>query len=127
MSKKETKVYKTIWKKGADEAAKKFGFIRPEDVIRKNVQRTPTSKIDQILTGWGNYVKSHFVELAPELKAEGQKRLEICNSCSMRDRGTCSTARRGKHVITGEMMKGCGCKLAAKALSPKSVCPLGKW
>ncbi len=128
MSKKETKVYKTIWKKGADEAAKKFGFIRPEDVVRKqHAEANNTPIIEQILTGWGNYVKSHFVELAPELKAEGQKRLEICNSCSMRDRGTCSTARRGKHVITGEMMKGCGCKLAAKALSPKSVCPLGKW
>lgn len=128
MSKKETRVHKTIWKKGADEAAKKFGFIRTEDIVRKqHAKVTDTPIIEQILTGWGNYVKSHFVELAPELKAEGQKRLEICNSCDMRDRGTCSTGRQGKHIVTGEMKKGCGCKLAAKALSPGSHCPLGKW
>ena len=33
----------------------------------------------------------------------------------------------GKHVVTGELKKGCGCRLAAKALSPGSECPLGKW
>lgn len=127
MPNKETRIYKNVWKPGAEDAAKKFGFVSPEDIVRKNVQRKPTSKIDQILTGWGNYVKSHFVELAPELKAEGQKRLEICDPCNMRDRGTCSTGRQGAHVVTGKLTKGCGCRLAAKALSPGSVCPLGKW
>lgn len=127
MSKKETRIYKNVWKPGAEDAAKKFGFIKTEDVVRKNVDKSSTPLIEQILTGWGNYVKSHFVELDPILKAEGQRRLEICNGCSMRDRGTCSTARKGKHVATGELKKGCGCRLAAKALSPGSVCPLGKW
>ena len=127
MSKRETRIYKNVWKPGAEDAAKKFGFVSPEEIVRKDVTSKPTPLIEQILTGWGNYVKSHFVELAPELKAEGQKRLEICNSCDMRDRGTCSTGRQGKHVVTGEMKKGCGCKLAAKALSPGSHCPLGKW
>ena len=127
MANKITKVYKNVWKPEAEDAAKKFGFIRTEDVIRKNVERKPTSKIDQILTGWGNYVKSHFVELAPDLKAEGQKRLEICDPCEMRNNGTCSTGRQGAHIVTGKLTKGCGCRLAAKALSPGSVCPLGKW
>jgi hypothetical protein len=127
MSKKETRIYKSVWKPGAEDAAKKFGFVSPEEIVRKNVPSKSTPLIEQILTGWGNYVKSHFVELSPELKAESQKRLEICDPCSMRDRGTCSTGKQAKHVVTGKMMKGCGCRLAAKALSPGSVCPLGKW
>lgn len=127
MAKKETKIYKNVWKPEAEDVAKKFGFIRTEDVVRKNIQKKPVSQIEQILTGWGNYMKSHFVELDPELKAEGQKRLEICNPCDMRNGGSCSTGRQGKHVVTGQLVSGCGCKLAAKALSPGSVCPLGKW
>lgn len=127
MPKKETKIYKNVWKPGAENAAKKFGFIRTEDVVRKNVVKSKTSVIEQILTGWGNYMKSHFVELDPELKAEGQKRLEICDPCEMRNGGTCSTGRQAKHVVTGHLVSGCGCRLAAKALSPGSVCPLGKW
>jgi hypothetical protein len=102
--------------------AKKFGIIQG---VSKKSKQTPV--IEQILTGWGNLVKSHFVELEPELKAEGQKRLEICNSCPMRINGTCSTSRQGRHIKTGVMMNGCGCRLAAKALSPGSECPLGKW
>lgn len=132
MSKKETRIYKSVWKPGAENAAKKFGFIRTEDVVKKTVKKTvnktsSTPLIEQILTGWGNYIKSHFVELDPELKAEGQKRLEICDPCDMRNGGTCSTQKQGIHVVTGKKVNGCGCRLAAKALSPGSVCPLGKW
>ena len=35
--------------------------------------------------------------------------------------------KQGIHVVTGQKVRGCGCRLAAKALSPGSVCPLGKW
>lgn len=126
MDKKVTRIYKNVWKPGAESAAKKFGFIKAEDLVHKKT-KPDTPIIEQILTGWGNYMKSHFVELDPELKAEGQKRLEICNPCDMRNGGTCSTGRKGKHVVTGIMTSGCGCRLAAKALSPGSVCPLGKW
>ena len=70
-------------------------------------EKKPPSVVNQILTGWGNLVKSHFVELSPELKAQ--------------------SAKTGKHVVTGQEVRGCGCRLAAKALSPGSVCPLGKW
>ena len=87
----------------------------------------PPSQISQILTGWGNLVKSHFVELEPGLKAQSEHRLLICNSCKMRSGGTCSPTMEGKHVVTGETKRGCGCRLAAKALSPGSQCPLGKW
>ena len=108
-----------------EKVIKKFGFITTEDLVKK--QTKPTPLIEQILTGWGNYIKSAFVELDPELKAEGQKRLEICDPCDMRNGGTCSTQKQGIHVITGLKVRGCGCRLAAKALSPGSVCPLGKW
>ena len=89
-------------------------------------QKNP-SQIEQILTGWGNLVKSHFVDLAPELKTESEKRLNICNTCDMRNGGTCNPQKTGIHVVTGQEVRGCGCRLAAKALSPGSVCPLGKW
>lgn len=126
MSKKVTRIYKNVWKPGAEDAAKKFGFIKAEDLVHKKT-KSDTPIIEQILTGWGNYMKSHFVELDPELKAEGQKRLEICDPCDMRNGGTCSTQKVGIHVGTGQKVRGCGCRLAAKALSPGSQCPLGKW
>lgn len=108
--------------------AKKFGIIQGEyKNTNKNISKSTPPIIEQILTGWGNLVKSHFFELEPELKKTGQKRLEICDSCDMRVGGTCSTSRQGRHVVTGEMKNGCGCRLAAKALSPRSQCPLGKW
>lgn len=112
----------------------KYGFIGS---IKKNeaiepkpltpAQQAKPSQIQQILTGWGNLVKSHFVDLPPELKAESEQRLNICNDCDMRNGGTCNPQKTGTHVITGETVNGCGCRLAAKALSPGSVCPLGKW
>jgi len=48
MAKKETKIYKNVWKPEAEDVAKKFGFIRTEDVVRKNVQKKPVSQIEQI-------------------------------------------------------------------------------
>mgnify|MGYP006079378647 FL=1 len=90
-------------------------------------EKKPPNVVSQILTGWGNLVKSHFVELSPELKAQSTNRLLICNSCDMRNGGTCNPNKTGIHVKTGAEIRGCGCRLAAKALSPGSVCPLGKW
>ena len=119
---KDNKIYKWGFAPGAEKAAQKFGFVRAQPT-----QHPETSKIEQILTGWGNFVKSHFVDLEPSLKEQGQIRLEICDGCDMRNGGTCSTQKEGRHVVTGEMVRGCGCRLAAKALSPSSRCPLGKW
>ena len=90
-------------------------------------QQAKPSVVSQILTGWGNLVKSAFVDLDPEVKAEGEHRLLTCNACDMRVGGSCSPNREGTHIVTGETVRGCGCRLAAKALSPGSVCPLGKW
>ena len=130
MSKKETRIYKNGWKPDAAEAAKKFGFVKSDDIVYK--KRAPSnivlqSNIDQIMTGWGNLVKSHLVDLEPELKKESERRLKICDGCDMRSGGTCSTNKETAHLKTGVMTRGCGCRLAAKALSPESECPVGKW
>tara|TARA_B110000483_G_scaffold109655_1_gene133595 strand:+ start:36 stop:392 length:357 start_codon:yes stop_codon:yes gene_type:complete len=90
-------------------------------------EKKPPSVVSQILTGWGNRIKSHFVELAPELMALSTNRLLACNACDMRNGGTCNPNKTGIHVKTGAEVRGCGCNLAAKALSPGSSCPLGKW
>lgn len=103
-----------------------FGISGTVGGNNSNEKQTP-SIVSQILTGWGNLVKSHFVDLDPELKAQGETRLLICNSCHMRNGGTCNTQKTGTHVVTGQEVRGCGCRLAAKALSPGSHCPLGKW
>lgn len=99
----------------------------PAPVNPSKEQLANPSTVEQILTGWGNLVKSHFVDLDEDLKDLSSKRLVACNGCHMRHGGTCSPNKKGIHVVTGAEVKGCGCRLAAKALSPGSVCPLGKW
>lgn len=88
---------------------------------------TETTQISQILTGWANVVKDKFNSLDPDLKELGEARMTICNGCDLRVGGTCSPHKTGTHVETGEIVKGCGCGLAAKTLSPTSHCPLGRW
>ena len=49
-----------------------------------------STTISNILEGWGNSIKDKFGLLDnPELKAKSEKRLLICNTCSMRDNNTC--------------------------------------
>jgi len=85
------------------------------------------SKINQILTGWANTVKDRFNMLQPEVKEISEKRLNICNECSMRNGSICDTRRVAPNVKTGAITRGCGCNLLAKTMSPSSECPLSKW
>ena len=84
-------------------------------------------KLKEIFDGWGNYAKDKLNLLNPGIKQMSKYRLLICNECDMRDFGVCNPNKKGMNVLTGEMVSGCGCGLAAKALSPTSKCPLGKW
>lgn len=84
-------------------------------------------QINEILTGWGNTVRDRLGFLDEPTRLEGIRRLEICNKCSMRNGNRCDTNKVGYHVKTGQEMRGCGCNLSAKTLSPESHCPLGKW
>jgi len=85
------------------------------------------SKINEIIHGWGNLIKDRFGTLNEEIKIMAQIRLEQCHSCSMRIGNICSPTRQIKHIVTNESVKGCGCSLPAKTLSPNSECPAGKW
>ena len=125
-----------------DERTQKYGFRgtvgnanrKSRFFTKKAMPPQPTPEqlaqpgvMEQIFTGWGNLMKSHFMNLSPDLKTLGETRLKLCNVCEMRNGGSCSTSKEGIHVVTGQKVRGCGCRLAAKALSPGSVCPLGKW
>lgn len=85
------------------------------------------SKLKEIFDGWGNLVKDTFGTLNEETKLMAQIRLEQCNTCYMRSGNTCDTSKEIKHIITEQLVNGCGCNIAAKTLSPTSECPAGKW
>ena len=84
-------------------------------------------KIKEILDGWGNVIKDNFGYLNEETKQMAQIRLEQCHSCSIRSGNLCDPTKQIKHIVTEQMVWGCGCYLAAKTLSPDSECPAGKW
>ena len=91
---------------------------------------TPTgeaSQISQILSGWGNRIKDAFGVLDAETKELSRLRLLHCNSCYMRSGNACDPRKSMTNNITGEIVKGCGCNISAKSMSPTSSCPLGKW
>ena len=95
------------------------------------------SKIKEITSGWANLVLDRFEVLDEETKKEGLRRTSICDTCPMRVSNTCDPTKTGKAVLTfwygkeerhaNQEYNGCGCNVLAKALSPNSQCPLGKW
>lgn len=85
------------------------------------------SKLNEILLGWANLVKDKFSTLNEETKIMAQIRLEQCNKCHMRTGNICSPSKQIKHIVTEQQVKGCGCVIPAKVLSPNSECPAGKW
>ena len=84
-------------------------------------------QINEILTGWANVAKDKLGVLDTATRLEGIQRMMICDDCEMRDGNRCDPNRWGYHVKTKQPVRGCGCQLAAKTLSPESSCPLGKW
>ena len=85
------------------------------------------AKLVNILEGWANVIKSEFGKLSPELQREAGKRMEICDTCDLRSGHICSPLRHKQHKITGNVVRGCGCVLLAKAMSPDEHCPAGEW
>lgn len=85
------------------------------------------SKINEILTGWANTVKDRFNALHSDVKEISEKRLNVCNECDMRNGSICDPRRVTMNEKTGQLVRGCGCNLLAKTMSPKSQCPAGKW
>lgn len=84
-------------------------------------------QLKEILDGWGNRIKDSFGILDEEIKTMAEIRLEQCHSCSMRSGNMCDPTKQIKHIVTEQMVRGCGCNISAKTLSPDSECPAGKW
>ncbi len=84
-------------------------------------------KLNEILDGWGNLIKSNFGLLDEETSKLAESRLLYCNACSIRNDNTCDPNKMILNEKTNQMVKGCGCNIAAKTLSRKSECPAGKW
>lgn len=91
------------------------------------VPKEETSQLSQILSGWGNKIKDTFGMLDEETKEISRKRLVHCDSCYMRSGTACDPRKQMKNNVTGEIVRGCGCNISAKSMSPHSSCPLGKW
>lgn len=95
------------------------------------------NSLNNILEGWANNIKNNFGLLSPELKSKGEKRLLICNVCTLRDGNTCSKKRTGLVVqdfvykdierLKGQEVNGCGCMLSMKSLCDNCQCPRGLW
>jgi len=81
----------------------------------------------QILEGWGNKILDEFNLLDEDTKRMARQRLEVCNTCKVRIKNSCSTKKQTIHRKTGQLVGGCGCNIAAKTLSPSSECPAAKW
>lgn len=110
-----------------EEMAKKLGVepVAPKEI--EPLDQKPTSQLNQILTGWGNRIKDSLDVLDPRVKALSEKRLQICNVCPIRLGNKCDPRQEIQHLVTGNTVRGCGCNIAAKTMSPSSHCPAGKW
>jgi hypothetical protein len=64
--------------------------------------------INEILTGWWNYIKGELGTLDSQTKALAEKRLRICETCPNRKTNQCGL---------------CGCFLIGKTANPQSTCP----
>lgn len=85
------------------------------------------NNVKNILNGWANLIKDIFNELEPDIKKISEERLNICNSCDIRLGSICDPRKMGIHIETAKLSRGCGCNIAAKTMSMRSQCPLGKW
>jgi hypothetical protein len=85
-------------------------------------------KMNEIIEGWTNLLKSKFGNVEPELFELSKQRIMICNDCKLfKNNNVCDRGNMIPHEKTGEMVSGCGCVLAAKTLCKDCVCPAGKW
>ncbi len=83
--------------------------------------------INNIINGWANFIKDKFGLLDKATKSMATQRLSICNDCTIRSVGICDPTKRTINLKTNNVVSGCGCVLATKALDIASYCPAGKW
>lgn len=81
----------------------------------------------QVIDGFTNLFLSELHLLSPKEAEVYAARYERCVGCSIRVGHSCDPNQFRTHVLTGEMVHGCGCNLAAKTKSPDAECPAGEW
>lgn len=74
------------------------------------------SILSEIYAGWKNFIFEN-----PKVEAEAKRRIEICAGNEEKQLKKCDHFRDNKTCAK------CGCYMPAKARSPKSTCPAGKW
>jgi len=88
----------------------------------------------EIIEGWSNLIKDI---LSKEQNEEAKRKILICKDCKFLTKTlTCNPFFTGavvkdftcgkKSYKKGQIVKGCGCYIPAKARS-SSCCPTGKW
>ena len=75
---------------------------------------------------WNQIFKTDGVEKLAE------ERLKICEKCPARVYSKslgfrCSGKKKIRNVETGQLVRGCGCILAAKSRATGDECPAAKW
>lgn len=81
----------------------------------------------QVIDGFSNLFLSEL-HLLPQKEQEAYAgRYERCINCSIRVGNVCDPNQSRPHAVTGEIVHGCGCNLAASTKSPRKSCPAGEW
>jgi hypothetical protein len=81
----------------------------------------------KIVQGWANLARFHTGDLDPEIENMAAERLEKCEDCPARRLFFCSILVRVPHAEDERLVRGCGCMITPKVLSPDSSCPAGHW
>lgn len=68
--------------------------------------------VTHIATGWFNTMRSALGILPPDIEEMAKDRLDVCNTCDIRNGYFCGS---------------CGCPLIAITKTPNKNCPLKKW
>lgn len=80
-----------------------------------------------IAKGWYKKLILNPFNLLPQHEVLQSKiRKSFCDNCPLNSNGWCDTSKE-ELDINGEMVKGCGCELEAKQLSPTEHCPRLLW
>lgn len=85
-----------------------------------------------------NVINGHINEALGKEKELGQERMQICKKCPLYLKGrfgpVCNkdlyidpnTESVSLEPLEG-YIRGCGCRLRAKTVDPRSKCPINKW
>lgn len=80
-----------------------------------------------IIKGWYyKLIKKKLNAISYDILQQSYVRKSYCDNCPLNTNGWCDTSKE-ELDINGEIVKGCGCELEAKQLSPTEHCPRLLW